>query len=327
MYSKKFVGQGPTAPMIQLGVNGPNGLGPEWLPLKQDWKQRWCTLTGEYTDEFAKRIHDFKTRSTDVFVVSLMKTGSTWVQELAWLLLNKMDFQQARKSYGMERSPYLEHSGVISTTKVDSIDACDKLQSNPRLLKSHLPAQLLPRGIWKHGPKIIYVARNPKDVVVSTYHFLTGLNCSKCSLNEFVDYFIADKIDFTSYWAHVIDFYRMRDEDNIFFVTYEEMKRDLEDVIKRLSNFLCCEVLSKSEMEELINHLSFENMKKSKFGNHTTFMQDCHQPTNKFEFLRRGIVGSYEDELSSESQEKINQMSLSFLNEYGISESDIFGQI
>lgn len=38
---------------------------------------------------------------------------------------------------------------------------------SPRVLKSHLPSNLLPTDLWKKKNKVIYVARNVKDAVVS----------------------------------------------------------------------------------------------------------------------------------------------------------------
>ncbi|XP_044249895.1 sulfotransferase 1 family member D1-like [Drosophila takahashii] len=326
MYTSRPIDSSASSPRIQLQCKGPNGSGPEWVPLKQDWSERWCTLPDRFTEDYAIRIHDFETRDSDVFVVTFMKAGTTWMQELAWLLLNKMDYETAKSSYAMHRSVFLEESAVNPAVP-DSISLCNKMKGNPRLIKSHLPAQLLPPQLWKQGRKIIYMARNPKDIVVSQYHFLTGFGFWQGSLDEFVDDFVADKVSFTSYWAHVIDFYRMRDEENIFFVTYEEMSRNLGDVIKRLSLFLGCKELSENEMDKLINHLSFKNMKESKFGNPTGLMKTYRKIGDDFQFMRRGIVGSFKDELSSEGKEKIDQLTYTFLKEYGLTESDIFGEV
>lgn len=39
-----------------------------------------------------------------------------------------------------------------------------------RIIKTHLPFSLLPPNLLTSGCKVIYVARNPKDVAVSFYH-------------------------------------------------------------------------------------------------------------------------------------------------------------
>ncbi|XP_017112643.1 sulfotransferase family cytosolic 1B member 1-like [Drosophila elegans] len=326
MYARRSIKSSASVPLIQVQCKGPNGSGPEWLPLKQDWSSRWCTLPDRFTEEFSQRIYDFNTRDSDVFLVTFMKSGTTWMQELAWLLLNNMNFEAAQSSYTMIRSPYLEKSAIYSDG-VDYISLCNDIQTNPRFIKSHLPAQLLPPQFWKKGCKIIYLARNPKDVVVSSFHFLTGLDFWRGSLDEFVDDFVADKMAFTSYWAHVIDFYRMRNEENVFFVTYEEMSRNLKDVVQRLSRFLDCKELSESEMDKLLTHLNFKNMKGRKFGNSTGLLSTLRKTKDDFNFMRRGIVGSYKDELSPENRNKIDKLTERFLEEYGVTESEIFGSM
>lgn len=41
--------------------------------------------------------------------------------------------------------------------------------------------------------------------------------------------------------------------------------------------------------------------------------------------MRRGIVGSYKDELPERDQRRINEWSEQFLNQFNVSEVDIFG--
>lgn len=72
-------------------------------------------------------------------------------------------------------------------------DFIDSLQS-PRFLKSHLPLSYLPNDLLDRS-KVIYVARNPKDVVVSWYyhHMLDPIMETPLSFDEFVESFISDQ--------------------------------------------------------------------------------------------------------------------------------------
>lgn len=67
-----------------------------------------------------------------------------------------------------------------------------------RFIKTHLPLELMPHGALKsNGPKIIYVARNPKDVAVSNYylHRMVVKSGYKNDFKTFADYFINDQCE------------------------------------------------------------------------------------------------------------------------------------
>jgi len=69
---------------------------------------------------------------------------------------------------------------------------------SPRYVKSHLPLNLLPRQINTRvkRPQIIYVARNPKDVCVSFYHYRVLFQGYHGTLDDFVQEFVADLCEY-----------------------------------------------------------------------------------------------------------------------------------
>lgn len=105
MFLSKEVKSSAIKPLIQCQYKRSDR---NWIPLSQDWSKRWCTLPEEYTEDFARRIDEFETRDADVFVVTFMKCGTTWMQELAWLLLNQLDFDRAKTSHTLRRCPHIE---------------------------------------------------------------------------------------------------------------------------------------------------------------------------------------------------------------------------
>jgi hypothetical protein len=57
-----------------------------------------------------------------------------------------------------------------------------------RFIKTHLPFKLLPPTIMSKRAKVVYIARNPKDVVVSYYH-LNKLYRTQGYVNDFEMFF------------------------------------------------------------------------------------------------------------------------------------------
>lgn len=68
--------------------------------------ERFMLFTG-YKD-FADTIYNFKVRSDDVFVCTHPRSGTTWTQEIVWLICNDLDYETARVEVLNKRFPYLE---------------------------------------------------------------------------------------------------------------------------------------------------------------------------------------------------------------------------
>ena len=56
--------------------------------------------------EDGPEIYNFELRPDDVWIVTYPKCGTTWTQELLWLIMNNVDFENANP-YVYERSPFL----------------------------------------------------------------------------------------------------------------------------------------------------------------------------------------------------------------------------
>ncbi|XP_067634325.1 luciferin sulfotransferase-like [Eurosta solidaginis] len=287
-----------------------------------NWQKRYCSL-GDTFLPVLDRVKNFEVRENDVWVVTSAKCGTTWAQEMTWLIMNSFDYEKAKSVDIGERSPFLEFNGVAPSAP-DVIEAANKLTS-PRLMKSHLPAWLLPKQLWTKKPKIIYLFRDPKDAAVSYYHHWIGIVSYQGNMADLIQSYIDGLVFYTPFWPHVLDFWQIRNQPQIFFTSYERMKSDLCGVIKDVCKFLEREI-SKDQLPQLIEHLSFNKMKNNPACNHIKEHEIIREATNHalpdFSFIRRGIVGSYKDELPQSSVQQLDNWIENSLKDYQLTVDD-----
>jgi len=65
----------------------------------------------KYSD-ISNEILDSKVRMDDVWMISYPRTGSTWAQEMVWLLGNNLDYEGAKNIQTL-RSPLLEMTAIL----------------------------------------------------------------------------------------------------------------------------------------------------------------------------------------------------------------------
>ena len=91
---------------------------------------------------------------------------------------------QVQSTHFSERVPLLEGATYPGASDINTLPS-------PRILKSHLTYDIIPKSANEDNKcKYIYVARNPKDVAVSFFNFLTDLERIKGPWEFFVKLFL-----------------------------------------------------------------------------------------------------------------------------------------
>lgn len=67
-----------------------------------------CVLDQTYANHAAELIKKFEVYEDDVWVVSFPKCGTTWTQEMVWLINNDLNYATAKSQTLKSRFPYLE---------------------------------------------------------------------------------------------------------------------------------------------------------------------------------------------------------------------------
>jgi len=240
----------------------------------------------------------------DVMVVSFPKTGTTWTREIVRRILYKDSPASYQISKGCE-IPFLGYLEAGSETKYKVVDA---LNLERTVWGTHLVTDLLNMDtILNSGAKLIYVMRNPKDMVISYKRFVLGMPTMKHpgikrffpdSLEDFVKNFVEGKVPMFMkegewYPHHIRSWMKYKDHPNVHFVFYEDMKQNPSAEIRKISKHINAP-LTEAELEEVVEKTSFNSMKK-KAGS-------AMEAANMF---RKGGVGGWKDHLSEELSQLI----------------------
>ncbi|XP_070560865.1 sulfotransferase 1C4-like isoform X2 [Ptychodera flava] len=162
---------------------------------------------------------------------------------------------------------------------------------SPRLMKSHLPYHAFPSQAIRKKCKIVYVARNPKDTGVSFFHqYSLGFPPLdyKGSWNDFYQLYVNDKTWYGSWFDHVLTWWQHRDDENVMFLKYENMKKDPKGAVKSITDFLDIS-LTEGAIDDIVEFCSFNKMKKDENVNFSLVVGD----KDKHQFIRKGVVGDW----------------------------------
>ncbi|KAM6406854.1 amine sulfotransferase-like [Pluvialis apricaria] len=251
------------------------------------------------TLEYVATLEDFEIKDSDIFLATYPKSGTVWTQNILSLIIHEGHRNGTENVETMERIPWLEYN-------IKKMDYA-KLPS-PRVLATHLPYYLVPKDLRKKKARIIYVARNPKDVMVSYYHFSKFMTTLEeiPDFNLFMERFLAGKVLASSWLDHVAGWYSHAEDFNILFLTYEEMKKDLRSAVLKICNFIG-KKLSEEEVDSVVRQATFENMRKDPRANYEN-LPDEIVAKDKGRFLRKGTVGDWKNIMTVAQSERFDNV-------------------
>ncbi|KZC08591.1 PREDICTED: estrogen sulfotransferase, testis isoform-like [Dufourea novaeangliae] len=292
-----------------------------------EFRKGYVTVNGvclpQRYEEFARAIEEFEVRDDDIWVCSFPKTGTTWTQEMIWCIANDLDLDGA-KTLLPERFPFLEHSILFDYTTIiprhpevklhelvsDSVNYA-RTRRSPRFIKTHLPFRLLPRQLrtGERKPRIVYVARNPKDTCISYYHHCRLMEGYRDDFNSFCRLFLGAKVCFAPFWDHILEFWDRRTDPNVLFLKYEDMKADLSAVIVKSAGFLK-KTMSDDRVTALLKHLSFASMKSNPSVNYEEAVEMNKRLKlidGNGDFIRSGRVNQWQSEMAKSIIERFDE--------------------
>ncbi|XP_077326748.1 amine sulfotransferase-like [Lithobates pipiens] len=252
---------------------------------------------GATTPEKIDLLEQMEIRDSDVFIVAYPKSGTIWAQQVLSLIIYEGHRNGSEHIDNLTRAPWIEYNSY-------NIDFNSK--KSPRLFTAQLPYYLMPKDVGFKRAKIVYVSRNPKDVLVSMYHFhelYTQLHI-RLQWETFLDLFLSGRVIGGSWFDHFRGWHTHKEDYNILFITYEEMKKDLRSAVIKICNFLEIK-LDDQAVDTVVEKSSFRTMKQDPLANYK-FIEKKYLNFEKGDFLRKGTVGDWKNRMTVAQSEQFD---------------------
>lgn len=252
---------------------------------------------GTCTPESFTRAIAYAPRPEDVFIVTQMKCGTTWMQHLAYevVMRGRGDIvDSGRTLYGV--SPWIE---AVNGVPIEEAPLHGEERPS-RIIKTHLPVQLCP---YDPAARYVYVVRHPVSCFASCVDFIrTNSGGIARDLAAIERWFCSDDMWWGPWTAHVAGWHRRAAEaDGVLFVRFEDMRRDLADVARRVAAFLGVAPLTDAELADVVRKCSFEYMKRN---DHAFEMHPPHLLQTRAELFVRGTADRHRD-IPADTRERI----------------------
>ncbi|XP_054785269.1 cytosolic sulfotransferase 12-like [Prosopis cineraria] len=275
----------------------------------------------------------FNAHDSDILLVTLPKSGTTWLKALTYAMINRMIHYpnpnlDKNQSYPHplvtanphDLVPFLEINIYIHENIPD-------LRSfpSPRLFASHMSYISLPESVKLSKCKIVYLCRNPKDMFTSMWHFIRKLvpqaqEPTNWSVEESFERFCEGRNPSGPFWDHILGYYKQSLERpyKVMFLTYEELKSEPTRVLKDLAEFMGHGFTKEEESGNVINDIlklcSFENLSNLEVNKTGKLLTGEENNI----YFRRGDVGEGENFLTSDMIEKLNVITQEKLGKHGL---------
>lgn len=317
-------------------------LGVKYGPVAFVRGVPWIGAGGEETEALVLEHQDkIQLRSTDVWIATYPKCGTTWTHQIALLLLNDGESSSwGGDPHGFKTGELLASWPEVTYAR-EGEKFLDALQTvpDPRVMKTHAPYFLLPGrpgGAGTMPCKAIYVTRNPKDACVSmlcaqlatpspSERRLSAGQCfsNACALcvcciiiadhaqqawgydgnwDQWYTLWMAGEVEFGSWFDHTIDWWNAaRAEENDGKILWVTYEQLQQDNAATIARIAAH--LEVELTEELLGKVQAE----SAFSNMQTLNSKASDPHGQT-FYRKGEVGDWRNHFSEQQSQDFDRV-------------------
>ena len=282
---------------------GPPGVVEPWSPEQQTQELTRRMGLAASSLYAAKEKPAFTINPDDLLVVVPPKHGTTWLVHVCHQI--RMKGEEPSFENQAEVIAHVQGHDKMWGTKCED----QKQPAAPYIYMDHMPYPFVP-----DGGRRIFSFREPKDVVVSAYHFHDSFLAlkSRVTLPIFADFYLqtieSQLNDLVKWWEHRFD-------EDVLLLFYDDLKEDHAGTVRRIAKFMRIE-LDDDAVARVVHTTSHAEMSRnaSKFdvrGIALTISEKIgEEPDGLVGRVRKdgGKSGEGKQKLPVEVQQRIDQM-------------------
>lgn len=250
-----------------------------------------------------------------VLLASFPKSGTSWLKALAFAAANRAAHPPSDADHPLRRrNPHDcveffemrpdEHTGA--TSDGIAVDAASP-PPPPRVLATHLPYSLLPKRITAgDGCRIIYICRDPKDTLVSFWHFskkmaaTMAVDAGAFTFDEAFELFCDGNCTGGPQWRHVLEYWEAsrRCPGKVLFLRYEDMLRRPASGLRKMAEFMGCPFAAAEEAagvaDAIVELCSLDELRSLEVNRNGTDVLGLKNES----YFRKGVAGDWRNHMT-----------------------------
>lgn len=260
--------------------------------------------------------NDFSFRDDDIIISTYAKSGTTWMQQIIAQMMmgGDPDLEVA------EMSPWMDLRVPPKEVKLPMVEA----QTHRRFLKTHLPVDAL---VFSPRAKYLYIGRDGRDVVWSLYnHHVNANEMWYDALNNtpgrvgptierppedirqyWRDWLDKDGFPFWSFWENISTWWAIREQPNVMFVHFANLKKDMTGEMRKIADFLDIEI-DESRWGTIVEYCTFDWMKAN--ATKSVPLGGAFWDAGAQVFINKGVNGRWADVLTDEESTEYESLAV-----------------
>lgn len=229
-----------------------------------------------------------RARADDVMLVAYPKCGFNWMVGV----LRQIIAEASGVSAEVKGPPIMEFFGPEVIKNFENVPS-------PRFLGTHLHPDNIPNTFYENKTKMLVIFRNPKDTLVSYYHFCNNnpVLPTLTSWDSFFNDFMSGDVAWGSYFEHALAWEKKMDDPNVMVVTYEDLKQNLSSGVRQISSFFGFS-LTEAQLEKISQGSTFSAMKEKSVNSHGNMGNVI---------FRKGLVGDWKNHFSPQQSQEMDE--------------------